>query len=602
MIVPMRKYSFLAHRDEYGEFLAELHRLGVLHVREQAADGDEEGLTELQWKQKEIESAARLLERRGVEAASEPGSPVDGLELASRIMTLQDKTEDTQQLLNAQDRLLAELAPWGDFSLETLKKLEEAGWKVRLFTVPVRKFNPAWEAEHQLFLINTLPPNLYFAIVHRVGDPPSIDAEEVPWPVHSPAELRAARADTQARLEEVAQKLDDYAAHYQPLLQETLLKLQEKTDWKQVFANTEKVAEGTVMVLEGFVPEPREELLRASLDKGNVVYISDRPEPKDKPPVLLKNNRFSKLFEPIGKLFALPAYQELDLTPFFAPFFMLFFGFCLGDAGYGLVVLLGTTIYKRKASPDLKPIITLAQFLGLATILMGAFTGTVFGINLLEANYAWLGGVRNYMIDSNQAFNFALVLGVVQILFGQGVQAANRIKQYGFIYAIPIFGWMILLLSIGDLALLKLTSPVSTYTAWLGVAMIVLFSDPKSNIFISIGKGLWDLYGITGFFGDLLSYIRLFALGISSAILGFVVNDIALQIKGVAPVIGPILFVVFLVVGHGANLLISSLGSFVHPMRLTFVEFYKNAGFLGGGKAYTPFAPRIKEENHKNEQ
>jgi V/A-type H+/Na+-transporting ATPase subunit I len=142
-------------------------------------------------------------------------------------------------------------------------------------------------------------------------------------------------------------------------------------------------------------------------------------------------------------------------------------------------------------------------------------------------------------------------------------------------------------------ALLKLATPYSGYAAWLGVAMILLLNDPKANILTRIGKGIWDLYGLTGIFGDLLSYIRLFALGIASAILGFVVNDIALQMRDGIPYLGPVLFVLFLVVGHGANLLIASLGAFVHPMRLTFVEFYKNAGFTGGGKVYEPFA---KEE------
>ncbi|MDV7401650.1 hypothetical protein RZS08_60080, partial [Arthrospira platensis SPKY1] len=88
-----------------------------------------------------------------------------------------------------------------------------------------------------------------------------------------------------------------------------------------------------MMVLEGFIPQPQEQEVRARLDAAQVVYLYEKPQPEDNPPVLLKNNRFSRLFEPIGKLFALPAYQELDLTPFFAPFFMLFFGFCLGDAG-----------------------------------------------------------------------------------------------------------------------------------------------------------------------------------------------------------------------------------------------------------------------------
>ena len=134
---------------------------------------------------------------------------------------------------------------------------------------------------------------------------------------------------------------------------------------------------------------------------------------------------------------------------------------------------------------------------------------------------------------------------------------------------------------------------VSTITLYVSLGMIVFFSNPKGNIFASIGKGIWDLYGITGIFGDVLSYIRLFALGVSSTILGYVINSMALQIKEI-PYVGIILFVIFLILGHTGNILISSLGSFVHPMRLTFVEFYKNAGFEGGGKEYKPFSNKIK--------
>jgi V/A-type H+-transporting ATPase subunit I len=171
--------------------------------------------------------------------------------------------------------------------------------------------------------------------------------------------------------------------------------------------------------------------------------------------------------------------------------------------------------------------------------------------------------------------------------------------MFGWQYAVASVGWIILILAILDLAILKIT-PFSKYAAWLAVALIVFWSDPKAGILGRIGKGIWDLYGITGIFGDVLSYIRLFALGISSAILGFVINTIALQILGSAPVIGHIFFVIFLVIGHTANLLISSLGSFVHPMRLTFVEFYKNAGFIGGGKEYKPFKNKllINKENN----
>lgn len=599
MIVPMQKYAFLAHRDDFGEFLRELRQLGAVHVREKDTPVEEPS-EELKREQKDLDAAIRLLQRREEKAGQSSIIPQEeGVELARHIIRLQEEQDALKNQLQLMQRSLNELEPWGDFSNETLKALQAAGWVVSLYTCPSRKFQPEWKKDHYLWIISSVPPTLYFAAIHRTGEAPAIDAEEVAWPELDPAALRGKIATQQELIAKLEETLRGYQSQGLPQLRETMLEWQEKYDWKHILSHTSREVEDTLMVLEGFVPVSREEGLKALCERSDIVFFKENPDPADQPPVLLKNNRFSKLFEPIGSMFSLPAYQELDLTPFFAPFFMLFFGFCLGDAGYGIVALLGATFYKRKVSADWKPIVTLIQFLGFSTILMGLFTGTFFGLSLLEEEFAWLGGIRNVMIDSGQAFNVALILGVVQILFGLAVQAANRIKQFGFQYAIPIFGWIVLLISLIDIGLAKALAPFSTYTAWAGVGMIVLFSDPKAGIFGRIGKGLWDLYGITGFFGDLLSYIRLFALGISSAILGFVINDVALQMKDIAPVIGPILFVLFLVVGHSANMLIAALGSFVHPMRLTFVEFYKNAGFTGGGKPYSPFAPRRKESNQQ---
>jgi V/A-type H+-transporting ATPase subunit I len=369
-----------------------------------------------------------------------------------------------------------------------------------------------------------------------------------------------------------------------------------------------------------------------------------------------------KLFEPIGDLFALPDYKELDLTPFFAPFFLLFFGFCVGDTGYGILFLVGATIFKFKASKEMKPILSLLQVLGVSTIILGAVSGTVFGINLIDTGYAlneaaisnlkallpsdllaniqpllgehfatkdeyvkalsailgeenfalyktdllknaisdfnFLNKFRYLLLDANSMFNFALILGVIQIIFGICVRAANKIKQFGFLHGLSSIGWaMAFIVGIifvgGDKAgLLSLEKFKILFYSLMGLSgvFIVFFNNPSASIFASFGGGLYDIYGTaTGVFGDLLSYIRLFALGISSAILGLVFNQIAVQFLEIK-YIGWLPFVLLLVFGHGINIFLASLGAFIHPMRLTFVEFYKNAGFVGGGKQYKPFS------------
>jgi V/A-type H+-transporting ATPase subunit I len=159
-------------------------------------------------------------------------------------------------------------------------------------------------------------------------------------------------------------------------------------------------------------------------------------------------------------------------------------------------------------------------------------------------------------------------------------------------------GWIVLLVgsvtvySIGEFTVVESSSLTPVWYVLLGVSgtMILLLNNLTRNVFMNLGVGLWDSYNmVTGILGDLLSYIRLFALGISSAILGFVFNSLAVSMSGNIPVLSILIMVVILVIGHGINLFMSGLGAFVHPMRLTFVEFYKNAGFSGGGKKYNPF-------------
>jgi len=305
----------------------------------------------------------------------------------------------------------------------------------------------------------------------------------------------------------------------------------------------------------------------------------------------------------LGELYSLPKYGELDLTPFFAPFYMIFFGFCLGDAGYGILMAIASLALKSRVPKELKQALGLVFYLGLSTIFFGIIGGTFFGIPLYETSlpvYSTLAAdleARGTDIN-NLLFYLSLVLGGIQIIFGLFLKAINETRQYGWKLAIGTMGWIVLL--VGSVILLltgQLTAVESAVLRpfWyilLGISgtMILLLNNLTRNVFMNLGVGLWDSYNmVTGILGDLLSYIRLFALGISSAILGFVFNSLAVSMSGNIPVLSILIMVIILVIGHGINLFMSGLGSFVHPMRLTFVEFYKNAGFSGGGKKYNPF-------------
>jgi len=232
----------------------------------------------------------------------------------------------------------------------------------------------------------------------------------------------------------------------------------------------------------------------------------------------------------------------------------------------------------------------------LATVVFGGLTGTFFGTKLTD--FQLFESFKTMTLNDQQMFKLALAIGVVQVVFGMIIRAVNIVRQNGWQYSLSTTAWIIVIIStIAFAAIDHLTTTshclLSTWH-WviLGICSIAIFiiNDLKRNIFINIGAGIWDAYNmVTGFAGDVLSYIRLFALGMSGAILGMVFNQLAIKMSPDIIVIHEIVMILILLFGHTLNIFMSILGSFVHPMRLTFVEFYKNAGFLGGGKAYSPF-------------
>jgi V/A-type H+-transporting ATPase subunit I len=406
---------------------------------------------------------------------------------------------------------------------------------------------------------------------------------------------RLAEIDEKIKVNE--EKKEHLAGMAIPVLKKKSQELSVSIEFYKVLEmHTLSEGEGKIKILEGWVPESEQAKLVNYLDKKDILYSNRFPTSGEETPVQLVNGKYAKLFEPIGNLFSLPKYAELDLTVYFAPFFMLFFGFCLGDAGYGIAMFTASTIYKRFASKKLKAYLTLGQYFGAATFIMGILFGNFFGIEL--GKVAFLSGLNPLFLDSSKIFMLSLIIGGVQILFGLGIKAANQMRQSGFLFALGSIGWIVLIMNFVLFSfIIDKNSPVSesleiikkgVYIA--SALLVLLFTDPAAKIHIRFASGLWNFYStITGIFGDLLSYIRLFALGLSSSILGLVVNKMAIAF-GEISLIGPILFILIIVFGHVGNLAISSLGAFVHPLRLTLVEFYKNAGFTGGGKKYNPFS------------
>lgn len=604
MIVPMKKYSFLVFHKEYDDFLLKLRELGVVHIIEREGSVTEDVLARFQ-KAEEVNKLIRFLNSSEVqpEVAEETA---DAAAIVAELEAIQAEYARIDQQKALLHKETADIEPWGDFSPEQIRELEEKGFKIRLYITPLRDWSQELADHPSVFEINQSGGLVYFAFVDKGGGlPDNFNADEVKVPHRSLGQIEQEELELEKHQIALNNRVSDIARWYIPVLHQYEQELLQDAELKKAFATTGKEAGERLNILEGWIPARDAEVLDKFLDTQGVVYLKESPVPGDRVPILLKNKGFASKFEVLGELYALPNYRELDLTPFFAPFYTIFFGFCIGDIGYGILITLAALLAKPRVTKEMKPIASLISYLGIATFVFGVISGGFFGVNLYETN---LPGYRqlqafyqaNNTDMNNILFAMALVLGAIQILFGMGVKAANETVQFGLKYALSTIGWIFLFVGGATIAGLNMYASIPMETlkpilyVVLGISgiMILFLNTPGKNIFVNLGLGLWNSYNmITGVLGDLLSYIRLFALGIATAILGFVFNSLAMSAGG--GFFGAIFMVIILIIGHSINLFMAGLGAFVHPMRLTFVEFYKNAGFSGGGKKYHPFRKLI---------
>ncbi|KAA6337655.1 V/A-type H+/Na+-transporting ATPase subunit I [termite gut metagenome] len=601
MISKMKKLTFLVYHKEYETFLNDIRDLGVVHVAEkQRGTPDNAELQESIRLSSRLTATLKLLQGLKAEAKTgeENETAARGLHVLDEVdALLSEKDKLTQQLQTyAKDR--EALEPWGDFELESIQKLYNEGLSVGFYTCSESSYKEEWEKEYHATIINRQSSKVYFITVTKLSEAVELEVERIKLPAYSLSQVIGLCEDMGKAMIAADQKLSELAAKDIPSLQVALKELHNDIEFSKVLLNTEHTTGDKLMLLQSWVPASKEPAITDYFNTQNVYYEITTPTPEDNVPIQFNNKKFFSWFEPICKLYMLPKYSELDLTPFFAPFFMLFFGLCLGDSGYGLFVLLAVTIYRitaKNIGATMKPILSLIQVLMGSTFFCGLLTGTFFGFVIYDINIPFFQRMKGAIaLDNNDLFQLSLILGVIQIIFGMILKAVNQTIQLGFKYAIGTIGWILLLVStIVSLLVPAIGFGSTIHLVILGIAglMVFLYNSPDKNIFVNIGSGLWDTYNmVTGLLGDVLSYVRLFALGLSGGILASVFNNLA---KGMSPdniIAGPIVMVLIFLIGHSINIFMNVLGAMVHPMRLTFVEFFKNSGYEGGGKAYKPFA------------
>ncbi|MGL4852424.1 MAG: V-type ATP synthase subunit I [Phocaeicola sp.] len=601
----MKKLSFLVYHKEYEQFLNEVRELGVVHIAEKQRAELDDTLLELKQKNNLYKDQLdEMLAYAGNEVNQQIDKSLTADELQGTYTKLQHKLQGLTQKLPLLEKELDSFDVWGDFDWCKVKELKKLGWKMKFYTCKQAAFDPEWVEKYNAIQLDEQLGRLYFITLSK--EEVEIDAEPIRLPKKSVSELQLEKQSLNQEIEKATEALKSFSATHYSTWKEYYRELLEATDLEKVRKNSEPMAEASVIFLEGWIPAENEGAVRDYLTKSGAYFEIRDALKEDNAPIKLKNNAFSKMYEVITKMYGMPEYGEFDPTPLLAPFFTLFFAFCVGDAGYGLLLILLGFILKKKMAASMAGMMNLVITLGIATTVLGTVFGTLFGINLIEANIPWLSNVKQYMVTMDQQMYLALAIGVIHILFAMTVKAVSSTVRYGFLNSLSEWGWLLCVvgfIATGGLMYLERITPELAEWSFIVVGSIsaigiFLFNNIKRNIFVNIGAGLWDSYNMaTGLVGDVLSYIRLYALGLASGMLGVVFNQLAFMIDieiGALPIVGTILTAIccgaILIFGHTLNIGMACLSAFVHPLRLTFVEYFKNSGYQGKGKSYKPFS------------
>ena len=628
MISPMKQLDLLLFHGEKEDFLTALRKVGVVHITE-TYENISAAAREIQG---EMSSVKKLLSALPKTKGIDPVIEGEGAEVVEIAHALLEKRELTLGQKDSYGKEIETLTPWGEIDSSKIERLAEDSVYFNYYEVKTQQLSLLGDSVYEIISGNKSQSNV--VVISETADAQIEHLEALVLPKKSLSKLKALVKKCDETITSLDAEIATISAR-RAVIEDYALTLQADFELESARESMSDSAEGHLLRLHGWLTAAESAAVTKVCDRFSCWYEIAEPTTDSVIPVQLHNRPTPKLFEPITKIFDLPDYFEIDPTPFFAPFYALFFGLCLGDLGYGFVLILISLFALLKGPQGLNGIAKLGFILGGATMASGFLLNTVFGAQVFatdpDAGYAFLSASSNgfallkpVMINEIQVFptmSFALYLGFTQITLGIALKAVNKFREGGFTHILYPIGSILLTLS-AMMALIQINfldmatfmaivrgvpleyvveattklqesipMDLVLYAVYMGLFLLFFFNNPDKKLGFRIPMGLWELYGfVTGLMGDVLSYIRLFALGLAGGLLGKAFNDIGFMIMtDGSPKWLIIVTIAILIVGHTINFSLAALGSFVHPLRLTFVEFYKNLEFKGGAPIFTPF-------------
>ncbi|MBN1505401.1 MAG: V-type ATP synthase subunit I [Sedimentisphaerales bacterium] len=644
-IVQMAKVMIVCHRSQASDLLEMLQQKGicqVLNAQEAMVSKEFPELADATRKPRDIELMLARLEKavaflkryaapaKGLAAALAPRAVVDEpaynrvvgdegvLGVVDQCEQLEASIEKARSEIESQQTILEMLHPWESLEspVEEIGHLSQATCRTGL--VPAQHLQ---EAEEKLAAAG--------AAMQRVGLAGSKAACLVAYLNEGVDEVQKAlrgvefeavtfegmRGTVVDLVGEHREHLDRARKHLQEQtaeaarLSESLLKLEILYDHYRNLLSRETArdaapATAQTVIFEGWVKKHDYDKLEAVVSRFSAAGVTKiEPGEGEEVPVEIENKKLVRPFEVVTRLYGMPQYVNVDPTALLMPFFAIFFGMCIADAGYGLLMIGLLALFIKKIQGDKKLLVMLA-ICGVATVLVGALTGGWFG-DAIQKFIPALKPLRNGMMwfdpfaNPLMFFGIAIGLGYFQLIVGLVIAFVHNLRCKDYIAAVcDQLTWIVMLNSI----VLFGASKAGVVPAGLGrvfgilaiipAVAIFLFSHREGGIGARLGMGFYNVFSTVFYLGDVLSYLRLMALGMVGAGLAMAINVIA-EIAGNIPVIGFVLTILILVGGHVFNLLLAMLSAFVHTLRLQYVEFFPKF-LVGGGRQFEPLTKEYK--------
>ncbi len=596
MIVPMKKAYLFLQKKHAPEALKDLAVLGLLHIEHQQLPGSEE-INVLNEQIALLQQANLILAAFRVSAAPSPARPPEDLLAVCRhIIDLEKRLGQLKEYAVTLSAGIDQWSSWGDFDPQEITKLAQNSIYIKLYQIPREQFK-------------NLPPQISVKKIFSAGGVENcivisrqniqLNFKELELPKMSLSLMRQRLAEDAQLIRELKKQLSQQVPYQQVLAaqKESLMYRKSFLEALQGMGQAEQI-----VYLKGYVPvEVEQQLVGQAKSRGWGIFTTV-PQPQDQVPTLLRNPAWVSLIRPLLKLLELvPGYRELDISPLFIVFFSLFFGILIGDAGYGLVYLLINFWLHKRFRHKIKEhsVFFLFYTLSLCAIIWGLLTGTFFG-------QAWLLGLGfkpPVPVLTNTVFiqKLCFFLGALHLSLAHGWRAILKAPSLA---ALAELGWIAIIWTAFFLAknlILGENFPALVNPLLLGgLILVIFFTHPQKNLFRTFGAGLGTIaLGLVNNFTDVVSYIRLFAVGLAGVAIADAFNVMAGGIVKKGDLFTIFAAALVVICGHLLNIILGPMSVLVHGVRLNVLEFCGHLGVTWNGFDYKPFSNQqiLNKEN-----